>query len=83
MNANENKYRTAPHLLNAFCFPNSETSYRKCLDAAFSLHGLTIDSVEYQSFGIWTWVLTTTGELWLHDKSHGGGGYFIRQSETS
>lgn len=58
-----------------FVFPNDETRSNSCLHTAFQVNGLEIADIQHDAH-MWTWVLTTNGDLWLHDKSHGCGGFF-------
>ena len=62
-----------------FRFPNTHVYHRECLDAAFRQNGMEIADVQRVSY-MWTYVLTTGGEMWIHDMSHGGGGDFSLDS---
>jgi hypothetical protein len=79
----ECRYRHSPihGVGKAFCFPNDETRNALCIKIAFSIHGHSVADVQREMFGMMTWVLTSTGQLWLHDKSHGGGGYFVLEAK--
>jgi hypothetical protein len=66
----------------AFRFPNNEAKTRACIDEGFKFNGLEVADVSYDCGSIWTWVLCTNGELWLLDKSHGGGGRFTLEQKT-
>lgn len=59
-----------------FCFPNSEVRNLADITEAFRCHHLQVEIVE-TVYGMWTYVLTDEGNLWCHDQSHGGGGYFV------
>lgn len=64
-----------------FRFPNDHRRTPECVKAAFKYNGMEV--AEIQRDGVcWTWVLTTTGDLWLHDTSHGGGGEFSLYSRS-
>jgi len=65
---------------DSFAFPNS-LSRDDSIRHAFELHGLIVADIHRVCLGIWTWVLCTNCELWLLDKSHGGGCMFIRDSK--
>jgi len=73
------KYARSPTYRNGFHFPRAEIRDRSSLDAAFGLHGHKIADIHYESFGMWVWVLSEDGQLWLNDFSHGGGGVFVPQ----
>ena len=64
-----------------FDFPNSETRNVDFIKKAFLEKGMTVVDVSWEFYGMWTWVLLDNGELWCLDKSHGGGGYFARDSK--
>jgi hypothetical protein len=72
------KYSKCPYV-NGFYFPNSEVRNKDRLDAAFAQHGMSIADIQYEMYAMWVWVLTTEGNLYLLDKSHGGGGCFAKQ----
>lgn len=78
----ELKYRKNDFFYRGFTFPNSETKNRACLDLAFKTHGMIIADITYEMIGMLTWVLTEDGSLWIHDKSHGGGGGFSFESSA-
>ena len=59
-----------------FPFPNEDSRNDDAIKAAFQTHGFTVEDISRESFGMWTWVLLSNGELWLLDKSHGCGGVF-------
>lgn len=66
---------------NSFAFPNALSRDVLALRTAFSVNGLEIADTQHEMHGMWVWVLCTNGELWLLDKSHGGGGMFQRESK--
>jgi hypothetical protein len=63
-----------------FEFPNSKNKDVPYIKEAFSEHNMEVVDVSWECFGMWTWALLSNGELWCLDKSHGGGGYFARDS---
>lgn len=64
-----------------FPFPNDERRNRAALEAAFREHGMEV--ADHQTVAIcWTYVLTTDGDLYMHDTSHGGGGVFVLESRA-
>ena len=71
------------HGKDAFHFPRGEIKDKACLDAAFGLYGLKVAEVQYECFGMWVWVMTQDGDLWLNDFSHGGGGVFVKEPSKS
>jgi len=66
---------------NSFTFQNAYVRDKQSLEAAFIENDLKIAEVEYECFAMWTWVLCTDGSLWLLDKTHGGGGMFVREKK--
>jgi len=56
-------------------FPNSKTRDSDAIKEAFAAHGLTVVLIQRELY-MWTWVMLDDHSWWLHDKSHGGGGYF-------
>lgn len=61
-----------------FPFPNSGTRTDTEIEQAFTAEGLEVAAIQ-REMHMWTWVLCTDASLWLHDKSHGGGGRFTQQ----
>lgn len=68
-------------VVERFPFPNSERRNREAIEATFKEHGIDVADVSWE-FPCWTWVLTTTGSLYLHDTSHGCGGVFSLESKA-
>ena len=64
-----------------FVFPNSKRLDKDAITAAFKEQGMEIAEIQWE-LACWTWVLTTTGHLYCHDTSHGGGGVFTLESKA-
>lgn len=62
--------------IRSFPFKNSESRDNELIKKAFADHGMTVADISRECLGMWTWVLLDNGELWVLDKSHGGGGVF-------
>lgn len=65
-----NKVREIP-------FRNYLTKNDRAIQKAILDNGLTVKEIVRSAF-MWTWVVVDSGHLYLHDKSHGGGGVFTR-----
>ena len=63
-----------------FPFPNSNNRNDEAIEIAFLAEGMICADIS-RELPCWTWVLTDDGSLYLHDTSHGGGGYFTLQSK--
>lgn len=62
--------------LKQFPFPRSDTQDKELVCDGFAARGMIVESIEYESYGMWVWVMVSGGALWLMDNSHGGGGIF-------
>jgi hypothetical protein len=61
----------------ALRFANDKTRFDHSIRQVFKdSFGVEVADIHREMAGMWTWVLTSDGNLWLHDKSHGGGGEF-------
>lgn len=62
--------------IEKFIFKNNQSRDNQIITEEFLKHGLVVADISRECFGMWTWVLLESGDLWVLDKSHGGGGIF-------
>jgi hypothetical protein len=61
-----------------FRFPASQVKRDDIVTMYFAWHGLEVQDIQTVVF-MWTYVLDQHANLWMHDKSHGDGGEFVRR----
>ena len=58
-------------------FPNENVRESSRIVEAFAAHDIAVEDICRECWFLTT-VLDSNGNLWSHDISHGGGGYFWR-----